>query len=82
MRRSYVRLGESVCAHAALLKTKAESALSPFLLTFAAQCGPQQMHDPIVHDRQIFFVMISFVLYTVEWVYISVVYDYKYIWSH
>lgn len=45
--------GESVWAHSSRLKTKAESALSPFLPTFAALCGPHQMRDPIVRDRWI-----------------------------
>lgn len=64
LRHSCAHVGESVCVHTARLKTKAESALSPFLLTFAARCGPHQMHDPIVHDQQhsfCFYSMLAFV---------------------
>lgn len=35
------------------------SALSPFLLTFAAQCGPHQMRDPIVSRRSLYFPFYS-----------------------
>lgn len=54
------RAGESVCALGARLKTKAESALSPFLPTFPALSVPRQMHDLLfaIVDANISFVYI------------------------